>query len=424
MCLTALPIIQVDGSELMTSQKIEFENTDGLILSGVLEIPEAEAHVWAVFAHCFTCSKNSLAASRIARAFASRGIGVLRFDFTGLGESSGEFSKTSFSSNVDDLLAATAWMEQSGRGVGLLVGHSLGGAAVVVAANRLPNVKAVATLGAPSNAEHVIAQFDQHIPEIENRGEAEVNLAGRPFTLRKSFVDDVKGAKVRDAAAGLNRPFLVMHSPTDQVVSIDNATELFVSAKHPKSFVSLDDADHLMTRASDATFAADVISSWSGRYFDPPQKANTSPEQSYDVIVRETGQSGPFQNEVFVDGIRSLADEPVRVGGAGTGPDPYALVSSGLGACTSMTLRMYADRKGWPLERVTVHLNHRKAHMEDCIDCGPNSKVDVFTREILIEGDLSDEQRSRLLEIADRCPVHRTLESEAVIETQAVIQSA
>ncbi len=408
----------------MASQKVEFQNASGERLSGVLDIPEDGASAWAIFAHCFTCSKISLAASRISRALTRHGIGVLRFDFTGLGESDGDFSETGFSSNVEDLISAAAWMRAQAREVQLLIGHSLGGAAVIVAAQHLDEVMAVATLGAPADADHVIAQFDQHIPEITAKGEALVNLAGRPFVLRKSFLADVKGAKVREAVSALRRPILIMHSPIDEVVGIDNATALFVAARHPKSFVSLDGAPHLLTRPEDADFVADIVANWARRYLDMNQPTDDRTVQTHDVIVRETGDAGPYQNEIFVDGVRYLADEPVSVGGGGTGPDPYAWVTAGLGACTSMTLRMYAQRKNWPLERVTVNLMHEKRHPADCAECGPKDRIDTFTREILIEGDLSDQQRERLLEIADRCPVHRTLESEAVIETRAALQSA
>lgn len=402
----------------MPSKKVKFDSAQGHHLSGVLEYPDSEVSGWAIFAHCFTCSKSSLASSRISRALAARGLGVLRFDFTGLGESDGDFSETGFSSNVADLLAADQWMSTQDHPVSLLIGHSLGGAAAVVAASKLAEVRAVVTLGAPSEADHVIKQFSSATSLIEQTGAAEINLDGRPFVLRKSFLEDVRGAAVKDAAAALGRPLLVMHSPTDDVVGIDNATGLFLAARHPKSFVSLDGASHLMTRREDAEFAADVISGWAARYIRSEIKPTQSaPQQVHDVIVRETGDASRFQNEVFVNGRRYLADEPTSVGGSDTGPDPYAWLSAGLGACTSMTLRMYADRKTWPLERVTVNVDHRKLHPEDCVDCGPKDRIDTFSRTIQIEGNLSDEQRQRLLEIADRCPVHRTLESTAVIQT-------
>jgi putative redox protein len=403
----------------MASQSVEFQNKQGETLSGVLERPDGDLRGWALFAHCFTCSKTGLAAMRISRALAADGIGVLRFDFTGLGASSGDFSHSDFSSNVDDLIAAGAWMKTQGLAPRLLIGHSLGGAASIVAAKDIASIEAVVTLAAPSDAGHVVHQFGMELNTILEKGEAEVELAGRPFTLRKSFVEDVQRADVKAAAANLRKPLLIMHAPTDETVGVDSATELFVAAKHPKSFVSLDDAGHLLTRARDATYVAKVIAGWAMHYL-APEAPNAAYPNTHDVKVRETREAGPFQNEVFIDGQRHLADEPAAVGGGGTGPDPYAYVSAGLGACTAMTLRMYADRKGWPLERVTVNLNHAKTHHADCTDCGPKDKVDVFTREVGIEGDLTDEQRARLLEIADKCPVHRTLESVAVVETRSV----
>jgi putative redox protein len=403
----------------MASEKVTFPNRNGLSLSGVLETPADNLRGWAVFAHCFTCSKTGLAASRITRSLASRGIGILRFDFTGLGESDGDFSGTGFSTNVQDLIDAVAWMSDEGRPVTLMIGHSLGGAASVVAANQLPDVKAVVTLGAPSDADRVINQFSDHVPDIEAKGEKQVDLAGRPFVLRKSFLEDVRGANVHEAAANLKRPLLVMHSPIDETVSIDNATNLFLAAKHPKSFVSLDQADHLITKRDDADYAAGVIAGWASSYMAHPELPKTPLSTGHgEVTVRETRQASPYQNEVIIGSRRFLSDEPVSVGGGDTGPDPYALVTAGLGACTSMTLRMYAARKKWPLDRVTVHLSHNKVHSEDCIDCKPTDRIDLFTREIEIEGDLDAEQRQKLVEIADKCPVHRTLERDAQVETR------
>lgn len=403
----------------MASEKVIFSNSSGVSLAGVLDIPNAEPRAWAVIAHCFTCTKKGLAASRIARYLAQHGIGVLRFDFTGLGESDGDFSGTGFSTNVQDLVDAVRWMDSQNRPVSLMIGHSLGGAASVVAATQLPNVKAVATIGAPSDADHVIAQFKTDVPDIEAQGEKEVLLAGRPFTLRKSFLDDVRGARVSDAVSSLKRPLLVLHSPVDATVSIENATGLFVAAKHPKSFVSLDKADHLLTGREDAEYVASVIAGWAGRYLGPvsatPDLLETDDNT---LIVRETRRAGPYQNEVIVGARRFLSDEPKSMGGGDTGPDPYELITAGLGACTSMTLRMYAERKKWPLDRVTVSLSHSKVHADDCVDCGPKDKIDLFTREIKIEGNLDDAQRQRLLEIADKCPVHRTLEAESKVVTR------
>lgn len=402
----------------MQSDRVEFSNAAGETLSGVIETPDGTPRAWAVFAHCFTCSKKSLAASRVARGLAEQGIGVLRFDFTGLGDSQGEFATSGFSSNVADLTAATEWMAAQGKPVSLMIGHSLGGAATVVAAGRVDSVSAVVTIGAPSDAGHVVEQFKDSVPEIEAKGAAQVNLAGRPFTLSREFLDDVRAASVKEAAAVLRKPLLILHAPGDDVVGIDNATDLFLAAKHPKSFVSLDRADHLLTGKDDAGFVVDVISGWAGRYIaeESPAPQSAAP-QVHKTLVRETLANGPYQNEVLIGGRRFLADEPKSVGGADTGPDPYAWVAGGLGACTSMTLRMYANRKGWPLERVSVGLEHAKEHAADCVDCGPKDRIDVFRRYIEIEGDLDEEQRQRLLEIADRCPVHRTLEHGAKVET-------
>ena len=409
----------------MQSQRVEFSNEQGDPLAGVLEVPAGEPQTWAIFAHCFTCSKKSLAASRVARGLAERGIGVLRFDFTGLGESGGDFSTSGFSSDVADLKAAAAWMASTGRSVHLMIGHSLGGAATVVAAKDLPDVKAVATIGAPSDAGHVVEQFKESVAEIEAEGRAQVNLGGRPFVLSREFLEEIGKTTVIEAAKDLRKPFLILHAPGDDVVGIDNATDLFIAAKHPKSFVSLDRADHLLTGKHDSDFVADVIAGWSGRYLEhtTPSKVEAAAQENQ-VIVRETGENGPYQNAILMNGGRFFADEPASLGGADTGPNPYAYVVAGLGACTSITLRMYANRKKWPVTRISVNLDHEKRHAEDCVDCGPNDRIDVFTRYIDIEGDLDEDQRARLLEIADRCPVHRTLEHGAKVETHLVTKPA
>lgn len=408
----------------MQSQNVEFSNAVGDPLSGVLEMPDGEAAAWAIFAHCFTCSKKSLAASRVARGLAERGIGVLRFDFTGLGESGGDFSASGFSSDVADLAAAADWMAASGRAVSLMIGHSLGGAATVVAASALESVKAVVTIGAPSNAGHVIEQFRESVPEIEAEGRAQVNLGGRPFTLSRSFLEEIGKTTVLDSVKTLRKPFMILHGPGDDVVGIDNATDLFMAAKHPKSFVSLDRADHLLTGRSDSEFVVDVISGWSAQYTGTVAQAQETEPQQNKVVVRETGANGPYQNEVLIGGRKFYSDEPKSLGGADTGPDPYAWVTAGLGACTSITMRMYANRKKWPVERLSVRLEHEKKHAEDCIDCGPRDRIDVFTRYIEIEGNLDEDQRARMLEIADKCPVHRTLENGAKVETHLVTKPA
>ena len=402
--------------------KAEFRGQDGQILAARLDVPRGAVRAWALFAHCFSCSKDIHAAQRIAKRLASLGIGVMRFDFTGLGHSEGDFANTNFSSNVADLVAAAHWLREQTGGPDLLIGHSLGGAAVLVAASEIETVKALATIGAPADAEHVIHNFASKIDEIETAGEAEVSLAGRPFRIRRQFLEDVRGAQVRDAAAELKRPLLVMHSPIDQTVGIDNATGLFVAAKHPKSFISLDTADHLMTRAEDAVYAAESIAGWAGRYL-PPLEAQDAPapaaatEAEGPIRVAETGQ-GRYEVSVEIGRHGFLADEPSGVGGGDTGPDPYELVTAGLGACTAMTLRMYANRKGWPLDRVSVELTHEKDHADDCEHCEKGRKVDIFQRTLKIEGDLDDDQRARLLEIADKCPVHKTLMEPVMVRTR------
>ena len=402
-----------------TSHKISFPGANGVKLAARLDKACGPARGYALFAHCFTCSKDVLAASRIAASLADEGITVLRFDFTGLGHSEGEFANTNFSSNVEDLEAAAKWMADEGMAPTLLIGHSLGGAAAVVAADRIAGVKAVVTIGAPARTSHVVHQFGDKLAEIEASGEAEVVLAGRPFKVKRQFVEDVKNDRVLDAAARIKRPLLILHSPLDETVSIDNATDLFVAAKHPKSFVSLDNADHLLTSKPDASYAAQVIAAWAARYaMDAfPETAPKPGEGKRAVVVEETGRSA-YENWVVAGPHRALADEPVSVGGGDAGPDPYQYLNAALGACTSMTMRMYANRKGWPVEKISVNVTHEKTHADDCETCeSRDEKVDVFERKIRIEGDLDEKQRARMLEIADKCPVHRTLHSPTVIRT-------
>ena len=399
-------------------QAIEFSGADGQKLAGKLDLPAGRTmRAMVLFAHCFSCSKDIAAARTIARTLAEAGFGVLRFDFTGLGASEGAFEDTNFSTNLADLESAAAWLADNHQTPSLLVGHSLGGAAVVAVASRLPSVKAVATIGAPSDADHVIQAFGSRLDEIEQSGEAEVDLAGRPFKIKKQFVEDVTGAKVREAAANLDCALLVLHSPFDQVVGIENASGLFVAAKHPKSFLSLGKADHLLSKKSDAIYAANIIACWADGYIDAGEAGASAVPESGKMTVTETG-NGRFQNLVRVGKHEFLADEPLSVGGDDTGPTPYDFLLAGLGACTAMTLRMYATRKKWPLEQVSVALSHAKDYATDCVDCDPKSRIDVFVREITILGDLDETQRQKLLEIADKCPVHRTLEAKAAVKTR------
>lgn len=390
----------------MQSRRFDFEGEGGHRLAGTLDLPNGPVRGCALFAHCFTCTKSSLAASRVSRALATLGFATLRFDFTGLGQSGGDFADSSFSGSVSDIRAAADAMRAAGTPVSLLVGHSLGGAAVLSAAGTIPEVAAVATIGAPADVAHVRRLF-LNVDELMQRGEAEVTIGGRPFRLRRTFIDDLASHDQRSRIAALGKPLLILHAPRDEVVGIENASEIFLAARHPKSFVSLDDADHLLTRPRDAEFAASIIATWAARYL-PDVSAPRTREQSGVVTVVDTGE-GDFQVEVTAGGVRFLADEPPEVGGRGSGPTPYDLVAAGLGACTAMTARLYARGKNLPLDRVTVEVGHsRRAGQQP---------ADRFTRRLRFEGGLTDDQRGRLIEIAERCPVHRTLESGAAIET-------
>jgi len=392
----------------MTSRPFDFIGARGRRLSGVLETPEGAVRGYALFAHCFTCTKNSLAAARIARALAALGIGVLRFDFTGLGQSEGDFAETTFSGDIADLVRAAEAMADEGVAPALLIGHSLGGAAVLAAAGDLPGIRAIATLGAPFDVTHVTGQFGADLSEILDKGEAQVNLGGRPFTVRREFVEDLARHDQAARIAALHRPLLILHAPRDAVVGIDNAQAIFLAARHPKSFVSLDEADHLLTRPADAAYAAEVIAAWASRYL--PHAAPLAETTSDGGVQVSETRAGKFQVAVAAGGAHFFADEPAADGGLGSGPSPYELVSAGLGACTAMTLRLYADQKGWPLGRVTVQVSHAKIEGA--------TPADHFTRLIALEGPLDEAQRDRLIEIAGRCPVHRTLERGSAVETR------
>ena len=403
----------------MKKQKFEFDNANGETLAGLLELPEQDEAVqaFALFAHCFTCGKDIAAASRISRALAARGIAVLRFDFTGLGNSDGDFSNTNFSSNVDDLLHAAGALEAEFQAPQLLIGHSLGGAAVLAAARQLNSIRAVATIGAPATAQHVSHLFEARSDEIRREGEAVVKLGVREFAIRRQFLDDIDRYSKTDEIRNLGAALLVMHSPIDSIVSIDEAAGIYTAAKHPKSFVSLDQADHLLSRADDAEYAAGIIAAWSGRYLDNADEAEPAPRPNLlDGEVLITEQNHQFLRGMYSNAHFLRADEPAKYGGSDLGPTPYDLLLMSLGACTSMTLRMYANRKKLPLEDVEVRLLHERVHAEDCIDC--ERKIERITRRIRLVGDLSAEQRQRLLEIADRCPVHRTLENDPHIVTE------
>jgi len=405
----------------MRREAITFTGSDGRSqLAARLDLPAGPPRAFALFAHCFTCSKDIFAAQRIAEGLAADGIGVLRFDFTGLGSSEGEFANTDFSSNVADLVAAAEWLRREHQAPKILVGHSLGGAAVLAAAAAIPEATAVATIAAPAEPAHVRHLFRDAAQDIERDGEADVDLAGRTFRIRREFLEDIEANRLEYAIGNLRRALLVFHAPLDPIVGIDNASRIFTAAKHPKSFVSLDDADHLLSRRADAIYVAQVIAAWAARYVGDVTAAPPAPAPGADdaVVVAETG-TGRFAQLVSVGGRHALAaDELEAYGGTDTGPSPYDLVLAGLGACTSMTMRMYAERKGLPLEKATVTLRHGKIHAVDCAECETKEgKIDRIERQIRLEGPLDDAARSKLMEIADKCPVHRTLHSEVLIET-------
>jgi putative redox protein len=402
------------------TERFQFTGEGGHRLAAALDLPEREPIAYALFAHCFTCGKDVLGARRIAAALAAKGIAVLRFDFTGLGSSEGDFANSTFSSNVTDLVHAAEYLRANRMGPAILIGHSLGGAAILAAAGRIPEARAVVTIAAPSDPVHVTGLFRDGIEDIRKHGEVEVALAGRPFHIKREFLDDIAEHNLMAQVTGLHKALLIMHSPTDDTVGIDNATRIFVAARHPKSFVSLAGADHLLSGKRDSVYAADVIAAWSTRYLDPvmPEPAADLGEAPRNVVVRET-RNGKFQQVVAVGPHRLLADEPVAAGGEDSGPGPYDFVLAGLGACTSMTMRLYAERKSLPLERVTVTLRHSRIHAEDCAECETKAgMLDQIDRIIAMEGDLDAEQRARLMDIADKCPVHRTLTSEVRIVTR------
>jgi uncharacterized OsmC-like protein/alpha-beta hydrolase superfamily lysophospholipase len=402
----------------MPAERFDFTNAEGHRLAALLDSPPGEPRAYALFVHCFTCGKDTHAARRIAEGLKALGIAVLRFDFTGLGGSEGEFANTTFSSNIADLVAAADELRKSKRAPAILIGHSLGGAAVLAAASRVPEARAVVTIATPCDPAHVTGLFKDQLEAISEHGEVEVSLAGRPFPIRRAFLEDIAEQNLTQRIGSLHKALLIFHSPTDEVVGIENATRIFVAARHPKSFVSLDGADHLLSRRADAGYVANVIAAWAERYLDmPAPKLEAIGAEPGVVVVTETRQ-GRFQQEVAAGAHHFLADEPVAVGGLDSGPGPYDLLLASLGACTSMTLRIYAEAKALPLDRVTVRLRHGRIHAEDCEQCETKEgMIDHIERRITLKGDLDAAQRARLMVIADKCPVHRTLTSEIDIKT-------
>jgi len=402
----------------MPARRFDFVNARGETLAALLDRPDGPVRAVALFAHCFTCGKDNKAARRIADGLQQHGIAVLRFDFTGLGASEGEFANTTFTSNIDDLVAAADHLRRELAAPAILIGHSLGGAAVLAAAHRIAEARAVVTINAPADPSHVTGLLKDRVSDIALQGEADVTLAGRTFRVRRAFLDDIAEQMLTARIANLHKALLIFHAPGDDTVGIDNASHIFLAAKHPKSFISLSGADHLISRPGDAAYVAGVIAAWAERYLDLAVDAQPSNDTADGtVLVRET-RRGKFQQEVVVGRHRLIADEPVKSGGMDSGPGPYDFLLAGLGACTSMTLRLYADRKQLPLRQTSVRLRHNKIHAEDCAGCETKEgMVDHIERVIMLDGDLDGEQRARLMEIADKCPVHRTLESEIDIRT-------
>ncbi len=403
----------------MPTERFTFPGHAGHDLAARLDLPDGPHVATALMAHCFTCGKDIPAARRIAARLAAMGIAVLRFDFTGLGHSGGEFENTTFTSNIADLHAAVQALTARGMAPSLLIGHSLGGAAVLRAGGDMPSVKAIATIGAPFDPEHVTHNFNDALDKIAVDGVGEVNLGGRPIRISQSFIEDVRAEHVGPAIAQLGKALLVLHAPRDQIVGIENATQIFIAAKHPKSFVTLDNADHLITTPADAEYAAEVIAAWAARYLDlrpPTPPALNAPEGI--TRVSEADKNGFLQDVQAGPRHHTLADEPVDFGGTDKGMTPYQFVAAGLGACTSMTIRLYARRKGWPLEHVSVDVSHDRIHAKDAE--GQNTPLETFTRRIVLQGALDQAQRDKLLEIAGKCPVHKTLESGAKIVTELV----
>lgn len=399
----------------MPSKKHAFTNAKGEQLIGRLDLPvNQHPHTFVLFAHCFTCNKNLLAVRNISRALSIQGFGVFRFDFTGLGESEGDFADTNFSSNVEDLVAAAQQLERDFQAPAILVGHSLGGAAVIRAAHALPQVKAVATIGAPYEPQHVSRLLKDNMEEINKKGVATVSIGGRPFSVKKQFLKDIQSNRLDEDLQNLKRGLLIMHSPQDLTVEVENAAKIYHAARHPKSFITLDGADHLLSNKEDSLYAGEMIASWAKKYINLPEKEKLKSER--EVAVR-LGNEG-FTTDIMVRKHSLTADEPEKIGGNDFGPSPYELVSAGLGACTVMTLQMYAKRKKWDLQEVEVHIDHEKIYEVDFQETeNPKSKIDHFDRNIILRGNLDEAQRARLLEIADRCPVHRTLHSELKISS-------
>lgn len=401
----------------MNSQTIEIPGSGGTLYAR-LELPaDGKVKHCAIFAHCFTCTSNLGVVRHISRTLTLQGIAVLRFDFTGLGKSEGDFADTNFSSNVADLLAVNEYLATNFIAPEILIGHSLGGTAVLMAASKLPSIKAMVTIGSPAEPEHVRHLFNKDLPTIEESGEAEVHIGGRPFRIRKQFLDDLEENNLLSIVRKIKKPYLIMHSPQDDVVEVSNAAELYQNAFHPKSFISLDGADHLLSRKEDAIYAANMIATWVTRYF--PQEEEKKPLSTKgEQVVAHLDLENNFTTEIFTPNHHMIADEPASIGGDNLGPSPYELLNASLGACTAMTVKLYAERKKWDLKEVFVYLSYQKKHVDELnLDTEAMGYIDHISKKLVFKGDLDEKQRQRLLQIASKCPVHRTLQSDIIIES-------
>ena len=405
----------------MNTIRLEIENRKGLKLQAYLELPaNQKPNHFAIFAHCFSCNSNFNAVKNISRSLSNHGFGVLRFDFTGLGRSEGEFAESHFSANVDDLIDVAQYLEKNYKAASLLVGHSLGGAAVIVAASKLESIKAVATVGAPATVNHVTHLFSHAIDEVADKGEVEVKIGGRPFKINQDFVNDFSKTDLPEITKKLRKPILVMHAPFDSVVGIENAHQIYHNAIHPKSFISLDDADHLLTRSTDSVYVGNMIGAWVDKYF-PSEENNMIYTKGEQLVGHLNLVEDNFTTSIQTKKHSFIADEPASIGGNDFGPSPYDYLSAGLAACTVMTLKMYAERKKWDLQEVFVYITYSKKHSDDLeIDVEKPTRFDHLQKKLKFIGDLDEKQTQRLKEIASKCPVHKTLHSETQVITKLI----
>ena len=362
------------GVTVTQTRTLTFAGTRGDRLAGRLDLPDGKPRAVVLVAHRFSGGNAGVAAAQLALSFTELGLAVLSLDFAA--DAGQEPGLAASGLTAEDLAAAAAELRSTLAAPSILVGHSLGGAAVLAIADQLPEARAVVTLAAPADA-----AADQRI-------------------------------------AALRRALLVIHSPDDEEVSFGNAEVIFAAARQPKSFISLDGADHGLSRPADAAYAAGLMAAWAARGLPAPEDPAPDGLAHRDVVVVTGSEAHPFGQRIIAGGHQLVADEPAVIGGADSGPTPYDLLLAGLGACTAITVRMYADRKGWPLRQMTVRLRHSRIHAVDCLDCETkNGQLDQIERELRFEGELTDDQRARLMDIADRCPVHRTLHSEVLVAT-------